>query len=243
MAHTTYTLETITVPSGTLTVKLNHGDGSLDTSGGPRISQIGPIRESIEFMSNTIELPTVDFAAVDIPNTLYPEGFWHYALSQSLSSYTENPEIELYLDEGSGNTFVFAGEVDLSTVEFEELGTATTDPKLVRFTCVSNYRRIEDVTWADFIDYLNTNRAEPEEGLASRPSISLALGGTATDDGVTYGYRLAARNAAGEYIWGSQETISGPAALNGSSYIRITWSAISGFFSRIRRIAPCATTQ
>jgi hypothetical protein len=112
MAITTYTVQTSVLASGTMTVKL-HSDLvdlvvptfqtlKLDTDFVTRVD-IGPGR---------IELENVQFDYVE-DYTVYAEGFWY----KVLNSYAE---IQLLLNEGSGDTHFYWGRVLKNQTPIEE---------------------------------------------------------------------------------------------------------------------------
>ncbi len=222
---TDYTIDSVALKGGTLTCTLYSEDSGITVPAGVKLWKIGAFTERTEIAPNKIELGNVEVSFVDVVDETYTRGFWYYVFAEYVGLY-KTPEMLFTLDEGSGATFLFWGRIDPTTTKFTHPDTQSGTPKLCTVMFVSALKCIEDIPFATLIDDLLDNRCENDERLNSRPNLTLSRVGP--DDGVTYGYRVAARTAYGEQIPCNESTISGPATLDGSNYIQISWTAITG---------------
>ncbi len=223
---TEYTLETIVLPSGTLTVKLWHGNSSLVVPSGGFILSLGEFTERVDILIGALELPSVQVRCLDICNSTYTRGFLYYCFAESRSTYTDVPQLHFILNEGAGDTSLFWGRIDIPSVQFTEVSTITTKEKFVEFQVVDVLQAARYISWGTLITEMKA-LAEDNEALDSRPVLTLSNGGAS---GTThYTYRVAARTAAGEQLWGDAvEITNGPESLNQTDHILIEWDAITG---------------
>jgi hypothetical protein len=226
-----FKIEEILVPAGTVTVTLVHPDENLVVPDEPTVQSIGDVVERIESEPNIIEMSSVEIEVVDDYSLQeYPRGFWYYIITESEMLFDEKPEILLTLDEGDGDSYLFRGRVEKKSVRWTEHSLGNSLIRTCSFTLVNSLKVLEDLNYEDLITELLEHRLVDDEQLPARPIItSVERGGNAMNDGVTYRYRIAARNVNGEYEWsGEAETDEGPAVLNSDGYLVISFSGVTG---------------
>lgn len=229
-----YTFVPISLPGGLLGVTLYHPEAGLTPPARAGIVSLSPFTERIEILPGRIETASLEIELGDaLEAQPYPNGFWRYALHDSLEWNDELPEFRFTLDQGSGATHLFWGTFTLEGIEWEERLRAGQTLRICRARLVSVERKIENVSFADLAGHLLTSRALNDDQLSARPAItSIVRGGDASNDGITYTYRIAARTADAEFEWGPAASItSGPMLLNGSSYISLQWTPVGGALS------------
>ena len=143
---TTYTIQSVVLPSGTLTVKLHSEYAGLTVPGTATLILDGDLVERVSLYSDgTIEAENMEFGYVE-DYTTYAEGFWYKVLNGSA-------EIQVLIDEGAGDTHFFWGKVIEQEGTISEASLVSGNYlRLGRFTCVSLLSKLKDVT----IDTLET---------------------------------------------------------------------------------------
>jgi len=225
MARTFLTFDAITLPTGTLTVRLDYADTiTLTNPGSIGPFEIGEFAERVEIKSGTIEMPSVQLTVAENYST-HAEGFWFKLFTQSVD--LELPTLRFYLNEGSGDTFLFWGVVDLTTVQTDEMyiSGSTYKRPVVRFTIISNLKLLEAIDAAAYIAAVATHAVD-ENLLAQVSDLGYTVTGGAAG---TYGYRVAVRDTNYEFVWCDELVITdGPTTLDASHYIDLSWTGIGG---------------
>jgi len=231
VSYSAYNLETIKTISGTLSITLFAdtalGDltAHIPTS---NIESIDSVNENVEDKTGVIELNTMDVTIKETYSETYPEGFWYNLINSSVELEAAMPELRFYLDTGAGNTYLFWGRIDPMTARFPEKAlTASKNIRLVSFTLIAAVTRLKDVSWASLLSDLKTSRGVTENPTGTPTGLGVTFAGT--PGSTTYKYRVAARDANGEYLWSSEATVTNSVpVLNATGDHNIlTWTGVA----------------
>lgn len=142
MALTTYTLQTMTLPTGTATVKLLSGIAGLVIPYFNSLDISADLVERCDLIPGTTEIENMEFSFIE-DYSYYTQGFWFKVLNDS----TEVPEVQILLNDGSGDTTWFWGRVEQESGggTFEELDLTTGKiQRKGKFTCVHLMDKLKD---------------------------------------------------------------------------------------------------
>lgn len=230
MAYLTQSFDSFATLAGTLTVTLYYD--STISSGSVTfpdpfmpLTNVDEIIERCEDASGLIEIPTMDIELAESHTDLYPEGLWYRIVSDTLDLNVPAPELRLVLENGSAYSIPFWGTFDLNSVEFVEHHVGATVIRSVKVRLISAMYRIAQIDVDAFLTNLLAARGQ-EELPIYKPIPSAVYTGSAGS--ITFGYRVAARDANGEYLWSSETTVANCDDLDGSHYVDISWASIGG---------------
>jgi len=228
--YNSYTIDQMATLAGTVKTTL-YVDDRILSSGPPTKNfwEIGEFVERVEHVTNTLEIDRVTITIADTRDGTYTYGYWYEIITNSASSDYSPPEIRFKLTEGGSDKHLFWGVIDYNSVKFDELYLdGSSDIRIVTFDLLSIITRLRDVSAADLITELIDNRSVEEDPLGPVTSTSATKQGVHTGT-TTYGYRVAARNADGEYAWCTEFTVANAdPTLTGSEFIRLQWTGLAG---------------
>jgi hypothetical protein len=185
-----YDLGSVKLPAGELKITLFHPCGLPAVPAVPTLETVGEFIERIESEPNVIEMGSVEISVVeDYSLEAYPEGFWYFVLNSSAADFPEVPELHFSLDEGNGDTFLFWGRVERTSVQWEEHVLGNGFVRTCTFSLLSVLKRLEDLSFQTLFEEVVNQRGVDDEPLTARPAITgIELGGDAKNDGVQYKY-------------------------------------------------------
>lgn len=143
---TTYTLQQHNVASGYMVIKLHSALAGLTIPTNTTIVDIQPAGERVDALLGQVETEAFTFIFREDYST-YLEGFWFKVMGDYF-------EIQILLDEGSGNTHFFWGRAVPSKSPMEEvyLGNDGTKVRHGSFVCESLFVRLRDISAASVVD-------------------------------------------------------------------------------------------
>ena len=112
MTH--YTIQTTVTPAGTLKIYMNSDLAGLTVPSSQTIMVNNDLTEKIDVVGGTMDVEQIDLDFVE-DYTNYAEGFWHKLLQRTTT------QIQLTLDEGSGETHLFFGIVQQGATPLTEI--------------------------------------------------------------------------------------------------------------------------
>lgn len=227
--YNTYTIDQITTVAGVVKTTLLVDDRVLST--GPptqNFTLIGDFVEMCENSVNAIELDSIEIEVAETYDSTYPSGYWYTIISDGINNDYSPPELKFYLTEGGSDKYLFWGRIATETVEFSEVYISSTSIRKVRFTLTSVMTRLRDVSIADMITELLANRYTEEDPHGPVTVTSATKAGTHTGT-TTYGYKVACRDASGEYAWCAEFTVTNAdPTLTATEYIVLQWTGKAG---------------
>ncbi|HEY4611411.1 MAG TPA: hypothetical protein VII11_00330 [Bacteroidota bacterium] len=142
---------------GTFNVTLYYDSelGDLTAPPSNTILNIGEVTSFMERNAGEIQLDSCQLHIRDDYAT-YTEGFWYKVLNATLP-----PRIKILLDEGSGNTPYYYGEVDPLSIQWEEKYIKSDNTEFLRvaeFEIVSLLKSLENVLASTWLDEAYTHR-------------------------------------------------------------------------------------
>ena len=230
--YDSYDMGSMRVLAGTvaMTLWVDPGVGSLAGMIPTKsVEQIADIVEKIEDRSGLIEIPSGRFKIMNASSADYPHGFWYTLATTCADSALGMPEIQFTLDEGAGPKHLFWGRFDPLVTNFGELYlSATKNIRTVEVDLLSSITRIKDLLFVDFLTELKANRAASENPTGTPSSLTVTFSGM--PDVVVYKYRVAARDANGEYAWSTEATVSNsvPTLNNTGDHNHLSFTGVAG---------------
>jgi hypothetical protein len=140
---TVYTLPTVTTKLGTFTVSVTSTVDGLTTPAQNTIVSLPKHHERLDLIPGTFDIPTATLSFVD-DYTVHADGFWALVLAG-------DTDIQVLLDEGSGNTFAFRGIVISGENVFEEKYVGAVKRRVGTVTLKSYLTKLQDITVAQVL--------------------------------------------------------------------------------------------
>lgn len=147
MPYDNDTLPDINAIAGTFGMTVYYDD-SLGALTFPTIQTVVSVGELEAWMDRKVAELQPDSLKLEVVDdyTTYTEGFWYKILAGTLP-----PRIHLVLDEGSGDTQYYFGEVDPLTVSWSEKYIDSTYVRVCEFEIISLIKAISDATSEDWL--------------------------------------------------------------------------------------------
>jgi hypothetical protein len=226
-----YNLPNITTELGTFKILLKSTITSLTVPTYTTILDLGSVSQKLDFTPGVNDPEMLRFKVVD-DYTVHANGFWYEALQG-------DAEIRLYVEIGGTDYFLFWGDVrgtDTSYSDFYVSGT--TARRTIDLTCVSRFKRLEDVTIANLVTEMLLHDVEGANGLYPGMYIKLTdifasamklLSGSTFD--TTDAYIWMANGADFSFINGSTEN---PSCSLDDLYVQLQTGAYGGPYTTNR---------
>jgi hypothetical protein len=228
MAYATQALDSFVTSAGTLTITLYYDD-TISIVFPDSFMPIVSFEDTIEKCEETtglIEIPTMGVELAEVYTDIHPEGIWYAIIAATIDGDLPPPELRFVLENGAAYSIPFWGTFDLNSVEFVEHYVGSTYVRTVNAQLVSSIYRVAKI---DFDDYLTNLLAA--RGVEELPIVKPAPSGIYTGAAgiITFGYRVAARDADREYAWSNEVLVTDCDDLApAGNHIDLSWSAVAG---------------
>lgn len=149
----TYTIQSTELPSGILTARLITEIGGLTIPADPTLVFDSDLISRLDGIPGIIEPQSWKIRFMEDYST-YAEGFWFKVLMVG------DPAIEVLLNEGTGNKYIFRGHCLREAISFGEFDFFGNIQRGGSFQCKSEIDKINNLTVQSLFNYLDTIRID-----------------------------------------------------------------------------------
>jgi hypothetical protein len=156
-----YNLQNITTELGTFKILLKSTITSLTVPTYNTVLDLGSVSQKLDFTPGVNDPEVLRFKVLD-DYSVHANGFWYEALQGEA-------EIRLYVEIGGSDFFLFWGDVRGTDTQYSDFYVSgTTARRTIDLTCISRFKRLEDVTIANLITEMLLHDVE---GIVTNPGM------------------------------------------------------------------------